>query len=145
MNPLTIVIFGASGDLTARKLVPALYHLFAKGRLPREYRVVGVSRSPWSDEHFREHLVPGAQEASGPAWDEAKWRDFAGRMFYVSGDATAPGGLDGLREWLRKREGKGPADRLYYLSVAPELVPGIVEQMGKAGLAQEEGGFRRLV
>ena len=66
-DPAAMVIFGASGDLTARKLVPALYHLFAKGRLPHEFRVVGVSRSPWSDERFRGHLVPGAKEASGPA------------------------------------------------------------------------------
>src|SRR5262245_7189314 len=145
MNPLTIVIFGASGDLTARKLVPALYHASAKGRLPREFRVVGVSRSPWSDEHFRGHLAPGTKEASGPAWDEAKWRAFAGRVHYVPGDAAAAGGLDGLRDWLREREGEKPADRLYYLSVAPELVTGIVDRLGETGLAEERGGFRRLV
>jgi glucose-6-phosphate 1-dehydrogenase len=145
MNPLTIVIFGASGDLTARKLVPALYHLFAKGRLPKEFRVVGVSRSSWSHDHFRDHLAPGAKEASGPAWDETKWRDFAGRVFYVAGDAAAAGGLEGLCGWLREREGTGPADRLYYLSVAPELVPAIVEQMGAAGMSCEDSGYRRLI
>src|SRR5919202_1799588 len=99
--PLTIVIFGASGDLTARKLVPALYHLFVKGRLPADFRVVGVSRSRFSHEQFREHLLPGTREASGKAWDEAKWREFAGHLFYIAGDAAAPGGLDGLRDGLR--------------------------------------------
>src|SRR4051812_21792657 len=101
MNPLTVVIFGASGDLTARKLVPALYHLAAKGRLPAETRVVGVARSPWTDEHFREHLVAGVKEGAGKAWDEAAWRQFADRLHYVPGDAAAPGGLGKLAAWFK--------------------------------------------
>src|SRR5262245_54695702 len=126
MNPLTVVIIGASGDLTARKLVPALYHLFAKGRLPEDTRVVGVARSPMTDDDFRQRLVPMAREAAGNTWDEDAWKAFAQRLSYVPGDAAKPGGLDNLREWLRTREGDGPADRLYYLSVAPDLVPDIV-------------------
>ncbi len=145
MNPLSIVIFGASGDLTARKLVPALYHLFAKGRLPADFRVVGVARSRYTAEQFREHLAPGTREASGSAWDEARWREFAGRLFYIAGDAAAPGGLDGLRDGLRELEGDRPVDRLYYLSVAPDLVSGIITRLAETGLAEEKGGFRRLV
>jgi glucose-6-phosphate 1-dehydrogenase len=146
MTPLSIVIFGASGDLTARKLVPALFQAFTKGRLPGPFRVVGVSRSKLSDEQFREHLVAGAKAAVGKAWDEAKWRDFAGHLFYVPADATAPGGLDGLRDWLREHEGPAPVGRLYYLSVAPELVAGIAQRLAEAGLADDSGGgFRRLV
>jgi glucose-6-phosphate 1-dehydrogenase len=143
--PLTIVIFGASGDLTARKLVPALSQAFSKGRLPPDFQIVGVARSPMTDDQFRDHLIAGAKEAAGNAWDEAKWRDFAGRVHYVSADAAAPGGLDRLREWLREREGPNGGDRMYYLSVAPELVPAIVDRLAEAGLAEEKGGFRRLV
>ena len=142
---LTIVIFGASGDLTARKLVPALFQAFGKGRLPADARIVGVSRSPMTDEQFRVHLVNGAKEATGKAWDESKWNEFAGRLHYVAGDAAATGGLAALKDWLRKQEGDKGGDRLFYLSVSPDLVPAIVDQLGKDGLAEEKGGFRRLV
>src|SRR5262245_24863720 len=143
-DPLTVVIFGASGDLTARKLVPALYHLSAKGRLPKEARVVGVSRSPWSDEKFREHLMPGTKAAAGSAWAEAAWKRFAQRVHYASGDAAAAGGLKNLQAWFDANEPK-KVDRLYYLSVGPELVPGIVARLSEAGMAKEEGGFRRVI
>src|SRR5438105_14816218 len=105
--PLTIVIFGASGDLTARKLVPALFQAFGKGRLPADAQIVGVSRSPMTDEQFRTHLVGGAKEATGKAWDEGRWKEFAGRLHYVAGDAAAAGGLTALRDWLRQREESG--------------------------------------
>ena len=144
MNQLTVVIFGASGDLTARKLVPALYHLAAKGRLPADARIVGVARSAWSDEKFREHLVEGAKKSAGSAWDEATWKQFAARLFYVPGDAAAQGGLAKLQEWFAANEA-GTADRVYYLSVAPELVPSIAGRMCEAGLLKEDGGFRRMI
>src|SRR5688572_7475006 len=143
-DPLTVVIFGASGDLTARKLIPALYHLSAKGRLPADTRVVGVARSPWSDDKFREHLLPGTKSAAGSAWDEAAWRKFAGRVHYASGDAAAAGGLKNLQAWCEANEAKD-ADRLYYLSVAPELVSGIVARLSEAGMAKEDTGFRRVI
>ncbi len=142
---LTIVIFGASGDLTARKLVPALFQAFGKGRLPAGAQIVGVSRSPMTDDQFRAHLINGAKEAAGKAWDEGKWREFAGRLHYVAADAAAAGGLAGVRDWLRQREDDKGGDRLYYLSVAPDLVPAIVDRLAEAGLAEEKGGFRRLV
>jgi glucose-6-phosphate 1-dehydrogenase len=143
--PLTIVIFGASGDLTARKLVPALFEAFGKNRLPADAQIVGVSRSPMTDDQFREHLVEGAKNAAGKNWSAGKWTQFAGCLHYVAGDAAAAGGLNGLREWLQKREGDKGGDRLYYLSVAPDLVPAIVDRLAEAGLAEENGGFRRLV
>src|SRR5438270_13894349 len=97
---LTIVIFGASGDLTARKLVPALFQAFTKNRLPADAQIVGASRSPMTDEQFRKHLVAGAKEAVGKHWDQAKWDDFAGRLRYCAAAAAAGGRLDGLRDWL---------------------------------------------
>jgi glucose-6-phosphate 1-dehydrogenase len=142
---LTIVIFGASGDLTARKLVPALFQAFGKNRLPTDAAIVGVSRSPMTDDQFRQHLLGGAKAAKGKQWDESKWEKFAGRLHYVAGDAAAAGGLSGLHDWLQKREGENGGDRLYYLSVAPDLVPAIVDRLAEAGLAEEKGGFRRLV
>src|SRR4051794_21101273 len=111
--PLTIVIFGASGDLTARKLVPSLFDAFGKGRLSADAQIVGVSRSPMTDDQFRDHLVGGAKAAAGKAWDEAKWKEFAGRLHYCAGDATSEGGLNGLRDWFNNREGGQGGDRLY--------------------------------
>lgn len=142
---LTIVIFGASGDLTSRKLIPALFQAFSKGRLPHQAVIVGVSRTHMTDDQFRQHLLPGAKLALGNTWDDAKWTEFAQRMHYVAADATAAGGLEPLRSWLEKHEGPAGGDRLYYLSVGPELVPAIVEQLHEAGLDREHGGFRRLV
>src|SRR5262245_51356615 len=97
MNPLTIVIFGASGDLTARKLIPSLFDADGKGRLPADAQIVGVSRSAMSDDRFREHLAPMAKEAAGPTWDDGKWQAFARRLHYVAGDATAADGLERLK------------------------------------------------
>src|SRR5437764_14069641 len=114
--PLSVVIFGASGDLTGRKLAPALFHLHAKSRLPGETRIVGVARSPMSHDEFRDHLLASAREVE-PNLNTDAWREFLKRVEYLSADAAAPDGLDSLAGWLRQREGGKPADRLYYLSV----------------------------
>jgi glucose-6-phosphate 1-dehydrogenase len=145
-TPLTIVIFGASGDLTARKLVPALFRLAAKGRLPEQARVVGVARSDFSDPAFRDELAKKGREASkDEPWDDAAWARFAPRLHYVRADAAKPGGLAALADWFAANEGDGGGDRLYYLSVAPELYPQIATRLGEAGMNKEQGGFRRLV
>src|SRR5262249_35684220 len=133
-NPLTVVIFGASGDLTARKLVPALFHLFVKNRPPADTRVVGTARSELSDDEVRAKLAGPAREADRARGDAGAWKRFAERLHYVAADAAKPGGLEPLRAWLDRR----PGDRLYYLSVAPELVPEIAARLGEAGMARED-------
>jgi glucose-6-phosphate 1-dehydrogenase len=135
---LTIIIFGASGDLTQRKLVPALFRLWQQDRLPQGTRVVGVARSRLSDEQFRDKVAPEGGAPDG-------WRDFARILSYVPGDAATAGGLEALRDWLRKAEGSGGGDRLYYLAVAPQLYGPIAAGLGEAGMAAEDGGWRRLV
>src|SRR5437879_4225057 len=94
----TLVIFGATGDLTARKLIPSLYSLARKERLPGDLRIVGMSRSPYSDEAFRAKLAPRVKEHTNAGWDEKAWADFAQRLHYVSGDATTPEGLGPLKD-----------------------------------------------
>ena len=89
-TPLTIVIFGASGDLTSRKLIPALYHLAAKQRLPPEAKIVGVARTPMTDEQFHARVA----EAQAKPIDQGQplpWAEFARRLHYVPGDAASPG------------------------------------------------------
>jgi glucose-6-phosphate 1-dehydrogenase len=147
--PLTLVIFGASGDLTARKLIPSLYRLASKHRLPDELRIVGVSRTPFSDGDYRKKLHESAGRFVGSSFKEEQWNAFARRVFYVSADAGKEGGLKPLQTWFEKNEGSASdkARRLYYCSVSPDLVPAIVEQLGAAGLNREATpkGWRRLI
>jgi glucose-6-phosphate 1-dehydrogenase len=147
--PLTVIIFGASGDLAARKLIPSLYRLAGKRRLPEALRIVGVSRTPFSDEAYRDKLRDSTRRFTGSGWNESSWNDFARRLFYVSADAARPGGLEALEIWFLKMEGTDAdkARRLYYLAVSPELAPPIVEQLGAAGMHREAdpSGWRRLV
>lgn len=144
---MNIVIFGATGDLTSRKLVPALYHLFVKGRLPADARIVGVARSPLDDEKFRQHLREDWQKEGGKDRKD-RWDEFAQRIHYVAGDATKADGLEALVAWLREKEGPEGGPRLYYLAVGPDLFPGIIKGLGEKGLAHDEPGskaWRRLV
>jgi len=145
--PLTVVIFGASGDLTARKLVPSLFNLARKGMLPTGTKVLGVSRSEFTDDAFRKHLVEKAREMfqTSGEWDEAAWKKFAADVHYVPADLTKPDGQDAVRKWFDGVEGKGGGQRLYYLSVAPELYPELATVLGESGFNSEQGGFRRIV
>ena len=147
-QPLTVVIFGASGDLTGRKLVPALFNLAIKGRLPKEAQILGVSRTEFSDEAFREQLSTKGKEAfqtSGETWDESAWTAFAERIHYVPTDVTKPGGMAPIQSWFDEHEGTGGGRRLYYLSISPELYQQVAQALGDNGFNNEIGGFRRLI
>src|SRR5262249_50802306 len=143
---MTLVIFAASGDLTARKLVPALYNLAKKRRLPPELRVVGVARSPYSDDGFRDKMASALREFDKEKWDEPTWREFAGRLLYVTGDGSRSDGLAALKDWLGKAEGSAPGRALFYLAVSPDLYPKIAENLAAVGLHQADApGWRRLI
>ncbi len=146
--PLTVVIFGASGDLTARKLIPALYHLGLKGRLPEGTKVLGVARSENDDAGYREAVGKKVRDFAAAAkeeFDEAKWAEFASNLHYISTDVTKPGGIEPIAKWFETREGKAGGQRLYYLSISPELYPQVNDSLGQAGFHKEEGGFRRVI
>ena len=146
--PLTVVIFGASGDLTARKLVPALYNLGLKGRLPEGTKVLGVARTENGDEGFREAIGKKVRDFAAAAkegFDEAKWAEFAANLHYVATDVTKPDGMTPITKWFESREGSGGGQRLFYLSISPELYPQVSDSLGAAGFNKEEGGFRRVI
>ncbi|MCA9916284.1 MAG: glucose-6-phosphate dehydrogenase (NADP(+)), partial [Anaerolineae bacterium] len=143
-SPTSIVIFGASGDLTHRKLAPALYNLFQKNRMPQQFNIIGNARSPMSHEAFRAHMRTGAQTFSGDTFDSAKWDLFAPHLWYHAGDATKPDDMTLLQEFLAERE-SAQANRLYYLSVAPFLYPTIVQNLGTSQMARDDGGWRRII
>jgi glucose-6-phosphate 1-dehydrogenase len=140
----TIVIFGASGDLTQRKLVPALFNLYCKGRLPDNFRLVGYARRSYSHDDFRTRLREGVQTFVGRTFDDEQWRRFAANLWYVRGDLNTLADYHGLHNSLHELE-VGPANRLYYLATAPMHYASIVELLGAVEMTSESIGWRRIV
>jgi glucose-6-phosphate 1-dehydrogenase len=141
--PLALVIFGASGDLTARKILPALASLADSGRLSEQFTLIGVARTKWSDDEFRQAVlkaVPGA----GPAW-----KSLVERFRYVSGEYAATPTFDKLRELLGEADKQygTSGNRVYYLATIPEVFALVAEALAKEGCNQpgEGGEFARLV
>lgn len=143
-NPISLVIFGASGDLTWRKLIPALYNNFKKGRLSECARIVAFARRPYTNETIRQHLREGVVTFSPESFDEVTWQRFARMLTYFQGNLDVLDDYDRLRQYLEQMEGES-SNRLYYLAVAPEHYPVVVEALGKSGLASQDGGWRRIV
>jgi len=141
----TIVIFGASGDLTSRKLVPALYELYRKKRLAGPARIVGFSRTPFSHDAWRAKLADSTARFVGNHFDQATWNAFAGSLFYQAGDIERGETLAGLDAFLDELERGEAATRVYYLATAPEFYEPAVVNLGQAGMAQPSRGPRRIV
>ncbi|HZC18482.1 MAG TPA: glucose-6-phosphate dehydrogenase, partial [Rubrobacteraceae bacterium] len=147
-EPNAIVIFGASGDLTARKLVPALYDLAAQRRLPMEFTVVGVSRTRMSHDEFRKKLR-GALDQHRPGHvTEDVWDAFSRGIFYLPGDSTKSQTYRELKGFLKELDGEWGTggNRIFYLSSSPSLFATVAEKLGEAGMNEgENGGWARLV
>ena len=141
----TIVIFGASGDLTSRKLIPALFQLFLKGRLPEEARIVGVSRSEFTHQKWRDLLSQSTRQYVGDQFNEAAWSEFANRIFYHPGDITNAESFSTLAKLLTEIETTESSSRIYYLSTMPQLYAEAIKQLGAAGLADDRHGSRRVI
>ena len=138
-EPVTVVLFGASGDLAKRKVIPAMYDLAIHNSLGPRYTIVGFARTPMSDESFRAALAEAAKSISevGPI-DPKQWDEFAANLHYTQGeydDVESYARLTKCLEDLEAAKNLG-GNRLFYLSTPPEVYPNIVEQLGKAGLAR---------
>lgn len=144
VTPIFLIIFGASGDLTHRKLVPALFRQHRKGRLPAELRVIGCSRSELSDEAFREGLRRGIEELAGMECPPEDWGAFATRIEYWQIDARREEDYEGLEAFIQTRS-EGPTHRLYYLATAPGLFANIARNLGALGMGREQGAWRRIL
>ena len=141
----SIVIFGATGDLTSRKLIPALYNLFRKKRLPPPINIVGVSRSKLSDDDWRTALATDVAKHTGDKFDANVWSEFASIVFYQYGDITNADDYNALAKRLDELESGKPSDRVFYLSTKPALYAPAFQGLGAAGLTDESNGARRLV
>src|SRR6266508_1825989 len=146
--PCAIVIFGAAGDLTKRKLLPALYNLKASGHLPRQLAIIGVARKEKSHEQFREEQSKNIREFATRAVDDTLWDELRGALYYESGEFTDPatyGKLKALLDEVSKAHDTG-GNALCYLATPPNFFGEIVKRLGEAGLARpEEGGWRRVI
>lgn len=143
--PHTMVIFGASGDLTSRKLIPALYRSFRRGRLPTDTRIVGVSRSNFSDEAWREQLAESTAKQEIKDFDAESWQEFSQSIHYCPGDINSEQDFTTLAARLNELEHGQPTSRVYYIATMPQLYETAAAQLGKAGLADDSQGARRVV
>jgi glucose-6-phosphate 1-dehydrogenase len=147
-EPFTLVILGATGDLTRRKLMPALFALYATRTLPEPFAIVGVARTGMTDDEFRRRMREAVSEfgrVQPPS--EMVWERFAAALRYVAGDPTDPAFAPQLRAALEavERERGGPSNRLFYCATPPSVYGDIVEQLGASGLSRPAGGWARLV
>lgn len=143
-QPTFIVVFGASGDLTQRKLVPALYYLYCKDRLPDAFWVVGLARRPFDDIQFRAHLKAGVEAHRPETFDAETWEQFSAHLVYLPGDFTDLAVFEGLQERMNQLH-DGPVHRLYYLATDPELFPQIVAHLGSRAMESEDKGRCNLI
>ncbi len=146
----TLVIFGGSGDLARRKLVPAVYNLLLDGVLPANYAVLATGRKPLSDGDFRNTAREGILKYSRQKLQDGVWSDFERRLFYVAGSIDEPQAYKQLRERLEQieRELKLPGNRIFYLAIPPTSIAPAVEGLQGAGLVQPpngDGPFSRVI
>ena len=146
-EPQILVIFGASGDLTQRKLVPAIYDMKLERRLPPELTIVGVARRPWSHEFFREHLRQGIEEFGNGLQSQDIWEEFSQGLFYHSANIDQPDDYQSLKAFLAEldpiRGTRG--NRVFYLSVAPRFFGEATKQLGQAGMLEDPEKQRLVI
>jgi len=147
-DPCLMVIFGASGDLTKRKLLPTLYNLAKKNLVPENFALIGLALEQMSDDQFRQKVQKDLQEFGGaPA--KCKFCDWLlERLYYISGDMRDAATYDRLKSMLAEVDGKNNTrgNYLFYLATAPALFGPVVEHLGATGLSrEEEGHWRRVV
>ncbi len=137
VEPCTVVIFGGSGDLARRRLIPALYNLLLDGLLPSKYAVIGLGRKTMSDDEYRASLREGVVKFSRQALDEQKWSAFAQQIYYMCGENETPetyANLKARAEDIERKTGL-PGHRIFYLSIPPSSFTAVCEGLAGAGLA----------
>lgn len=137
--PVTLIIFGATGDLAARKLVPALYNLYRSGYLADRYTLFGVARRDIGDDGFRTMMHEGVKRHSRTQPDEAQWKQFATHLKYHALQFDDLNGYKGLRESIEEAERQrgAPGQRLFYMAVDPGFFEVILQGMAGAGLVRD--------
>jgi glucose-6-phosphate 1-dehydrogenase len=135
-DPQAVVIFGASGDLTKRMLLPAFYHLFMGGLLPEGFAIVGYARTNFSEEEFQEHARRSIKEFGRSEPEGEEWEEFRRRLSYIPGEFDSEGAMDHLREHLESTDRDQGTDggRFFYCATPPVAYPDVVARLGEAGM-----------
>src|SRR6266850_5654230 len=147
-QPCTVVIFGATGDLTHRKLLPALYNLAADGELPPAVTIVGFARRKKSDEEFRRDLEEATRKFSRQAVRDEIWKTFAQSIFYHQSEFGDEAGYKTLAKRLDKidKERGTRGNRLFYFAAAPDQFESILKHLKAAGLNETcKGSWARVI
>lgn len=146
-DPCALVVFGALGDLTRRKLLPSLYNLRANGLLPRAFAFIGISRKPLDDAAYRAWANASLDACATRPVDQALWAEYGDRLHYVQGEFEDPHTYEALGAALAhaEREHGTAGNVLFYLATPPEAFGVVVRGLGAAGLGREDGGWRRIV
>ena len=139
LDPCVLVLFGATGDLTRRKLAPALYALHREGLVPKDFRIVAYARRDKNDDVFREDLKAAIKEFAPKMPTEGpEWEAFASIVYYQRGEFDQAEGYQGLKKRLEQidKEHGSPCNRLFYLAIPPEQYETVVNHLGESGLNQ---------
>jgi glucose-6-phosphate 1-dehydrogenase len=147
-EPCVLVIFGATGDLTRRKLIPALFRLSQQRQIPAEFAVLGTARQTFSEQDFRASMLQAVHEfGNKDEFDEAAWKSFAAALFYLGGDFSSNDIYEALNARLAdiEKSRDTQSNRIFYLATAPEFFGVIAKKLGGAGLAQSLPGWTRII
>ncbi|HRQ33592.1 MAG TPA: glucose-6-phosphate dehydrogenase, partial [Anaerolineales bacterium] len=142
--PTSIIIFGASGDLTRRKLIPSLFNLCRKGRAPKQVRILGYGGTAYTHEAFRAHLEQGIRQFAAFEFQPEQWAAFAETIFYLQGKYDQFADFETLDAEISKLE-NGADNRIYYMATPPSVYPNIIDLLGATGQLNERSGWRRVV
>jgi len=146
-DPCVFVIFGASGDLTRSKLLPAIFNLSEEGLLPEEFAIVGVARPQIDQAAYRKNMREQVRQAEGEPLEPEKWSRIEDRLYYLSGEFDDPALFQRVKQTLeqvRERHGIAP-NYLFYFAVPPDLFGLVGDRLADAGLLKEDEGWRRVI
>lgn len=147
LSSTIIFIFGGSGDLNFRKLTPALYNLFLDGAMPDHFKIVGISRTDYTDEDYNKHLKDGVDQFSRKKADDKNWKAFSSHIHYIKMDINERSHYDQLQKIAQDHEQQYQEhpDIVFYMAVAPQLVPVIVKQLSLLTICHETRTTRIVV
>ena len=142
-----LILFGGTGDLTKRKLVPAIYNLYIDNLLPDNFFVLSIGRREKTTEEYLDEIKEAVKKFSRNKLDEDKWAQVANRIYYYRMDFTKGEEYDELKRHIADLEQKykTESNRMFYLAVSPDAFGTIVENLNKFSLANQETGFKRVV
>ena len=146
-EPCVLVIFGASGDLTRRKLLPALYNLAESRHLPDEFAILGIARPRIDLNTYRAQMRERVRAAEDEPLEAAKWERIEQRLYYISGEFDDPVLYQELQRTIEEIRNKHhtPPNYLFYLAIPPDLFATVARRLAEAGLTREDAGWRRLI